>query len=123
MYLTIAYLNNPKTNIDAAAKLMSIYFKDICAKSKKISPNFYALVAKDEKCNITNFCCLKTCQEKNSWYPPQCAVAAFAGLWNNGIDILMISKEKYKASPHLDAHSHNAYILYYFIHKQKLFFR
>ena len=97
---------------------LSFEFKTMSAniafseKSKKISPNFYALVAKDEKCNITNFCCLKTCQEKNSWYPPQCAVAAFAGLWNNGIDILMISKEKYKASPNLDIHSYNAYNLY-----------
>lgn len=77
-------LNSIAVNIDAAAKLMSKYLKEMCQDyhSGRMTAHFIQNIAFD--LDVSNFCCQGDCASAVRLRPPNGMVSAMISAWNGG---------------------------------------
>lgn len=110
-------LANPKSNIDAAGKLLKKYLDELCeaAKGGKVA-SFNKYFAPG--CKISDFCCAtekKDCAAVADSVAPRCLMSAMTAIWNADIGIIYKEGDFRGDIPETTKHSDLGWAIYDYI--------
>jgi RHS repeat-associated protein len=109
------YMLNPANNIDAAARLMSMYLDELCKRTAqgKVSEGFLTQIAGLTKAaDKSEFCCRANgdCDDVVNMDPDASLMRTMAAIWNNGINVVGVRNPMVE-TPNAHAHGGNAGLL------------
>jgi RHS repeat-associated protein len=97
------YMLNQANNIDAAARLMSLYLDELCRRTAqgKVSEGFLNQIARITKtADKSDFCCRANgdCKNVVDFEPDPYLIKAMAAIWNNGINVVGVQNPREDSS-------------------------